>query len=166
MAQANRSTRSVEESTGSVDGHVTEAFFVLASETRLEILFALWELMDPLAGTSEVSFSELRDRVGIRDSGQLNYHLEKLEGKFVRNIDGGYELSQVGRTLVQSVVAGPGIDEPVIESTEVDKPCKYCGAPTAVFYSDKGPLQALYGLRGPSRRPVRDAGGDARRSIL
>jgi DNA-binding transcriptional ArsR family regulator len=47
-----------------------EAFSVVANETRLSILEALWR-----APHSPVSFSELRQRVGMADSAQFNYHL-------------------------------------------------------------------------------------------
>ena len=35
------------------------------------------------------TFSELREAVGMRDSGQFNYHLDKLLGTFVRVTEEG-----------------------------------------------------------------------------
>ncbi|MFT4933083.1 MAG: DNA-binding transcriptional ArsR family regulator, partial [Natronomonas sp.] len=63
-----------------------EVFAVLADDTRVAILQALWETED-----YEASFSELRDAVGMRDSGQFNYHLDKLVGPFVAKAEDGYE---------------------------------------------------------------------------
>lgn len=50
-----------------------EAFALLANETRVSALEALWESRGEI-----VPFSELRRRVGVRDAGQFHYHLSKL----------------------------------------------------------------------------------------
>ena len=55
-----------------------DAFALIGNETRLAILEALWA-----ADERPVSFSELRRAVGMRDSAQFNYHLQKLTGHFV-----------------------------------------------------------------------------------
>jgi DNA-binding transcriptional ArsR family regulator len=47
-----------------------EAFAVVGNETRLAILEALWRSPE-----RPVTFSDLRRRVGMRDSAQFNYHL-------------------------------------------------------------------------------------------
>lgn len=60
-----------------------DAFGLLGNETRLAILQALGDAADPL------SFSELRDRVWVSDSGQFNYHLDQLTGPFVGQTDEG-----------------------------------------------------------------------------
>lgn len=67
-----------------VGERTTEAFESLGNVTRLAIQLALWEAKKPGPPLSElsdppVSFSELRECVGMRDSGQLNYHLDKLK---------------------------------------------------------------------------------------
>jgi DNA-binding transcriptional ArsR family regulator len=41
----------------------TAVFKLLGDETRLHILVALWEAIDPFAETGELSFSGLYDRV-------------------------------------------------------------------------------------------------------
>lgn len=121
----------------SVDEHVAGAFSVLASETRLEILFALWEMLDPISGDGSVPFSKLRKRVGISDSGQFNYHLEKLSGRFIRKTDGGYELRPTGRELVQTVIGGVGIEDQSLDPARIEKDCKYCGGTTELVYRDQ-----------------------------
>lgn len=105
-----------------------EAFSVLGDETRLAILL---ELVD---GDGPLSFSTLRDRVGIGDSGRFNYHLGRLEGHFVRKTDGGYELRRAGRNVIEAVLSGAVTDDPQIEPTRIDEPCPHCNARMFVAY--------------------------------
>lgn len=119
----------------SVADSTTQAFGLLANETRLAILLALWEAYEPHSGGSAVSFSALRERVGMRDSGQFNYHLGKLNGQFIESTEEGYQLHPVGLRLVQTVIAGTG-GEASLPPTEIDLPCHLCGGPTAVTYED------------------------------
>lgn len=105
-----------------------DAFAVLANETRLEILRALGEASEAL------SFTELRKAVGLRQGGQFNYHLDKLVGHFVRKTDGGYELRQPGRGVVQAVLSGTVTADPEVEPSPVDIGCLLCGNPIKVSY--------------------------------
>lgn len=102
------------------------AFAVLGNETRIRILDTLGVAEGPL------SFSELRDRVGVADSGQFNYHLDKLDGVFVVKREEGYELLQPGRRVVEAIYAGVLTDELGVERIQVDHPCEHCGAPVDV----------------------------------
>lgn len=78
-----------------------EAVFTLVSdENRIDILRALWGSDEPLA------FSDLQDATDIRDSGQFNYHLDKLTGHFVRKTDDEYVLRQAGNRVVEAVLSG------------------------------------------------------------
>jgi DNA-binding transcriptional ArsR family regulator len=116
----------------------TEAFGLLSNETRLAILLALWEAYDPVAGTTTMSFSDLRERVGMRDSGQFNYHLEQLIGRFVASVDGGYELRNSGHKLIRTVIAGTGIEETTLSPTELDMACNGCGGrPVEISYDEE-----------------------------
>jgi hypothetical protein len=99
-----------------------EAFATLGNATRVGILRALGEADGPL------SFSTLFDRVDVDDSGQFNYHLDKLVGHFVLETDEGYTLRQAGRRVVEAVLSGAVTDAPVVERTRIDQPCHYCGA--------------------------------------
>lgn len=72
----------------SVGEQATEAFALLGNETRLAILGALCERIDPVESDVAVRFSELCDRVVTTDSGQFTYHLERLTGQFVESTDG------------------------------------------------------------------------------
>lgn len=109
-----------------------DAFAVLGNETRMDILQTLGD------ADGQLSFSELRDRVGMRDSGQFNYHLGKVEGHFVSKTDDGYELRQAGRRVVGTVLSGAVTEDPVVEPTLIDEPCPICDAPSLVaFYQER-----------------------------
>jgi hypothetical protein len=87
------------------DGDDLEAAFSLvANELRFQILQALWEAQrtDELP----VPFSELFDSVEVGDSGQFNYHLDKLVPRFVRDADDGYELTFAGEQVIGAAASG------------------------------------------------------------
>ena len=139
----------LEAAAGAAGPRAVEAFSVLGNETRLSILLALWEVYEPSAEDNAVPFSELRDMVGMSDSGQFNYHLDKLAGNFIRKTDDGYELRNVGHQIVGTVIGGIGIEEPKFEPTELDSgadelayprgsqsTCFWCGAPNEIRYQD------------------------------
>ncbi|WP_267641635.1 ArsR/SmtB family transcription factor [Haloarchaeobius amylolyticus] len=117
------------------------AFALLGNETRVAILRELWET----ATEGPMPFSELRERVGMRDSGQFNYHLTKLTGTFIRKVDpeddeegeGGYVLRFAGIAVVGAILSGmyqqAGFDEPV----PVDGECPRCGGALDLEYEDE-----------------------------
>lgn len=120
---------------GAAGPHAVDAFELLANETRLAILLALWEATEPF-GDSGVPFSDLYDRVGYDDTGNFNYHLGKLEGQFVRSTDEGYKLRTQGDKITRAIIAGVGLGDASLEPTEIDMPCPQCEATTAITYRD------------------------------
>lgn len=108
-----------------------DAFSALGNEIRLTILQALWEAPDEC-----VPFSDLRERVGVADPGRLNYHLTRLTDHFIRRTEDGYELRYAGERILRAVRAGVITEDPVIEPTEVDDTCPYCGATVEMRYED------------------------------
>lgn len=108
-----------------------EAFTILGDETRMAILQALGEANGP------VSFTELREAVGIRQGAQFNYHLDKLVGHFVDKTDEGYLLHQTGTRVIEAVLSGAVTDAVIIEPTIVDAPCPYCGEKIEVQYREE-----------------------------
>lgn len=108
-----------------------DAFAVLGNETRMSILQSLAEANEPL------SFTELRERVGVSDSGQFNYHLDKLVGHFLADTENGYELRRAGARIIEAIVSGAVTESPEIEPTEVEWPCSQCGAPVEVSYQQE-----------------------------
>jgi hypothetical protein len=117
--------------TGTTTLSPDDAFAVLGNDTRMDILRALGETEDSL------SFSELRGRVGIRDSGQFNYHLDQLEGHFVSKTDDEYELSQRGDRVIQAVLSGAVTQAPTVEPTEIDALCYHCNGEIMVDYQEE-----------------------------
>lgn len=85
------------------DATPVDALSVLADETRLEVLRALAEAERAL------SFSELRKRAGVDDSGRFNYHLERLCEYFIRETADGYELGHTeNRMMTVAGIDGEG----------------------------------------------------------
>ena len=132
-----------------------EAFGVLGNETRMEILQVLADADDAL------SFSELRTRVGMRDSGRFNYHLDQVVGHFVQQTVTGYELARPGQRVIEAVLSGAVTESPVIERTSIDWRCHYCdGGPLEVDYREE--QVGVYcpdceGLYGGERDPEESA---------
>ncbi|WP_137283376.1 winged helix-turn-helix domain-containing protein [Halorussus salinisoli] len=112
-----------------------DVFGVVADETRMTILRALAEApYEEYEGT--LTFSELRERAGIRDSGQFNYHLDTLVGQFVERTDDGYGLTYPGELLYRTIVAGLFTRRTELESRDVDSECLDCGAPLEMAYDE------------------------------
>jgi len=98
-----------EESPGD---DLDDVFDVVANDTRIAILRALWDehTANPEAvdgpQRDPVPFSDLRARAGVTDSGQLNYHLDRLVPEFVQHREGGYALTHAGAQVVGAAVSG------------------------------------------------------------
>ncbi|WP_436934782.1 DUF7351 domain-containing protein [Halovenus marina] len=137
MANSNTSVSPLELVGRGAETHVTEAFKLLSDENRLAILLALWEVYDPRAENNAVSFSQLLDRVGVRDSGNFSYHLDKLVGHYVAETDDGYRLRNSGLKIVRAVIAGSGLETRRLPPTEIPRSCYHCGAPVALSYEDE-----------------------------
>ncbi|KTG28444.1 winged helix-turn-helix domain-containing protein [Haloferax profundi] len=109
-----------------------EAFAIVADETRLTILEALWESPD-----RPVPFSELRRRVGVDDSARFNYHLGKLRGQFVHKTDEGYDFRHAGEKVVRAVLAGTFNEDPVLPAFPAPGTCVSCDGPLEADYGDE-----------------------------
>lgn len=108
-----------------------DAFGALGNATRMQILQSLGDADGPL------TFSQLREAVGMRDSGQFNYHLDKLLGRFVEQGEEGYRLRQTGRRVNEAILSGVVTKAPRSELTVIDEKCHYCGSPIAVLYAEE-----------------------------
>lgn len=98
---------------------------LLANETRAAILRELGEHLNEVG--EPPSFSTLRERVGVADSGQFNYHLGQLEGRFLEAVADGYNLTPFGARVVGLLFAGVlegGTHGPV----EYPVACRWCGS--------------------------------------
>jgi len=111
---------------------VNEAFALIGDDLRAEILRVLGE--HPHEG---LSFSALRERVDPDvDSGQFNYHLQKLVGPFVERTDDGYELRATGLALYRAIQAGTFNREVTVEPFAAGFDCYYCETPVEALYED------------------------------
>lgn len=111
---------------------VTDAFAILGNETRLSILRTLWMLP---GGTG--TFSELHHAVGMRDSGQFNYHLGRLVDRFVVKDDEGYRLTGAGMKVLGAVVQGAYSSSTRIPPYAFDETCIRCDATLLASYEDE-----------------------------
>ncbi|MFB6205370.1 MAG: winged helix-turn-helix domain-containing protein [Haloglomus sp.] len=111
-----------------------EAFTALGHETRIRIIELL---ADADRAEMPLAFSELRSRADMRDSGQFNYHLDTLVGHFVERTDEGYALRRAGERVAEAILSSAVTDDPVLERTETDRACPYCGAPVEVRYREE-----------------------------
>ncbi|WP_459193394.1 DUF7351 domain-containing protein [Halosimplex sp. J119] len=109
-----------------------EAFGVVANETRLDILEALWR-----ADERPVSFSELHDAVEMRDSAQFNYHLQQLTDQFVAKGEDGYDLRHAGAQVVRAIRAGTFTRQPDVDTFGVEGACTRCGGGLEAGYADE-----------------------------
>lgn len=114
-------------------------FALLGNETRMEILRATWERTRTvgLDGREPVSFSELQAAVGADDSGNFNYHLDQLVGRFIGRVDDGYVIRQAGTHVVRAMLAGTVTEDPTFGPMEVDESCYRCGGPVVAAYEDE-----------------------------
>ncbi|MEY7849364.1 hypothetical protein AB7C87_09210 [Natrarchaeobius sp. A-rgal3] len=100
-----------------------EAFSIVGNDIRAEILLALVE-----RGSNTATFSELRNAVDVTDSGQFNYHLERLVDHFVERTEEGYGLTEAGRRISYALLSGTYTERPQIETTNVPGTCYACGS--------------------------------------
>lgn len=155
MADADPGDSPLDAAAGAAGPHATEAFALLGNETRLAILLALWEAYDPASNDNVVSFSELYEQVDYDDAGNFSYHLDRLDGQFVRKRaePDGYELRDTGLALVKTVIAGAGVTDTSLDRTEIDRACPLCGATTAVSYEDGVIYQVCVACEGVATDP-------------
>ncbi|MDY6819932.1 MAG: helix-turn-helix domain-containing protein [Halobacteriales archaeon] len=110
------------------------AFSLLGNDTRIAILQAM---LDADAQDSPVPFSTLYDRVDLDDSGQFNYHLQKLTEHFIRQTDDGYEFRYAGWKVVRSVFAGTFNERAQLDPFETDGTCYSCGGTLIASYANE-----------------------------
>lgn len=103
-----------------------DAFAVLASELRLQILEAL-----DAADDNTQSFTQLYREVDASNTSQFAYHLTKLTSQYVQETNDGYAIQDVGRRLVEAVNAGEYTVSPDFESFTLETHCPHCGVSSA-----------------------------------
>ena len=118
-----------------------EAFWLLGDKTRVAILQAVWDTPTDLA-----TFSEIRNSVGNPDSGQFNYHLNKLKGHYLIQEEDGYRLTQAGRELIRAVLAGTITTQPETTPTRINAICTECGGELVGLYDEYCVAEYLFGF--------------------
>lgn len=109
-----------------------EAFSDVASEARFDILESLWE--ETRGSEDPVSFATLRKRTDIDDSGQFNYHLDKLRPRFVRKAEEGYTLTHAGARIVGAAVSGVYTETDTTVESRAVTDCPECGGSVEAGY--------------------------------
>ncbi|WP_435361184.1 winged helix-turn-helix domain-containing protein [Haloarchaeobius sp. DFWS5] len=112
----------------------SDAFDALSDPTRIAIVEALVAARREDPEQPTLSFSALRDRVDVDDSGRFNYHLQKLRDRFVEKSDAGYELNYAGRQVAAAILAGTLDEAEALDPVSLDDPCPICDVPMAVEY--------------------------------
>lgn len=108
-----------------------DVFTLLADETRLDILRALWD-----AGEAQ-SFSDLYEAVDVDDTGQFNYHLDKLVSQFVASTDDGYRLTQAGKQMHGAIRSGTYTVAGELGPISLPESCRMCGGALSLDYEDE-----------------------------
>jgi RNase P subunit RPR2 len=111
-------------------------FSLVANDIRLDILRTLWDIYtdDPTPDPEPVQFSTLKERVGIRDSGQFHYHLDQLVPRFVSHDNNGYNLTYAGAKIIGAGVSGVYTDIDATLDTQKTEECSQCGGTLRVSY--------------------------------
>ncbi|WP_256298312.1 ArsR/SmtB family transcription factor [Haloarchaeobius salinus] len=121
------------------DAPVSDAFAALGDETRVAILEAFVEARREDPENRAMTFSELRDRTGVTDSGRFNYHLGKLRGRFVEETDEGYLLTYAGREVVGAILGGTYDTDVELDPEPLGDTCTRCDAELVARF-DSGDL--------------------------
>ncbi|UVE50757.1 hypothetical protein KU306_02375 [Haloferax larsenii] len=119
---------------------IEEATSILGEQTRMEIIVELGKAWDESRHQQQkLRFTELMEAVGLTDSGQFNYHLDKLVGSFVAKSDDGYWLPNPGMQLYRLIVSGTFTEREVRKHIDVDD-CPSCGGTVQATYRNDNAL--------------------------
>jgi len=112
-----------------------DPFEAVTTETRVAILRSLAKRQSAAPDDPTLAFAELRERAGIGDSGNFNYHLDRLQPEFVRKANGGYRLTPAAIELVGTLRAGvaPTTDRGPVP---LDGDCRLCGEALSATYEE------------------------------
>lgn len=116
-------------------------FEVLSHPVRVGILEVLAEQLKAEQEAPTLGFSELRRAVGMRDSGNFNYHLDRVRDRFVRKTEDedGYRITAAGLQVVAAVISGTYGSDNVLGPEPIGDPCPVCGDELRAVY-DSGLL--------------------------
>ncbi|SFS33834.1 winged helix-turn-helix domain-containing protein [Halostagnicola kamekurae] len=132
-----------------------EAFGVLADPTRIAILRAFAEALDQNDDWSDdpmpiLSFSDVYERIDADSTSQLSYHLEKLDGTYLRQVDEGWKFTFAGESVVRLFLSGAYAGSVTFEPVAVEGRCPFCDAEALRVVVDD--LALLYECNDCERR--------------
>ena len=109
-----------------------EVFQLLSDEIRLDVLrtVAVAQREKRQTGVTELSFSEIYDRVDVDDTSKLSYHLGELTGTFLRKHEDGYAFTHAGEQLVRFVLAENYRQPSEVGPVETEGSCLFCAETT------------------------------------
>ncbi|MCO8242578.1 MULTISPECIES: hypothetical protein [unclassified Haladaptatus] len=102
-----------------------DALAAIGNERRVSMLYELQQAFRD--GESALPYADLKRRVGVRDSGNFNYHLQRLVGQFVRKTSDGYALTYAGRKVVSALTAGVFTEQADGATFDAPGTCYECG---------------------------------------
>jgi len=115
-----------------------DVFHLLGDDRRMRILRALWESFDFERYVTEsregTPFGTLRERAGVDDPGNFNYHLGKLDGVLVERGEDGYVLTPLGYNLLRAVDEHDDFEYTTREEWVTADPCPFCGGDLVAEY--------------------------------
>lgn len=124
-----------EADTSPTDEFEIAPFELVTEETRASILGALAQHQAEHPHERAMAFADLREVAGVDDSGNFNYHLDKLQPEYVRGTDEGYVLTYVGLALVGTLRGGVGADT-TRGPEPLDATCRICQTTLTATYED------------------------------
>ena len=115
----------------------TDVFDRVTHATRVDVLHELASAHADDPTDPWLQYSELRDAVGVRDTGNFNYHLDELDD-FVVKTDAGYRLSRTGMELVATIAAGVLDTDWTWGPVDAPGTCPFCDDDVVLHYTDGG----------------------------
>lgn len=106
-----------------------DVFGLLSDEIRLDILrtVAIAQQEKRETGVTELSFSDIYDRIDVDNTSKLSYHLGELTGTFLREHENGYAFTHAGEQLVRFILAENYRSPSDFGTIETDGNCLFCG---------------------------------------
>lgn len=109
-------------------------FQTLANQTRFEALWAIWA-----AESDVVPFSQIKDGVSTRDNGNINYHLDCLEGEFITHTqERGYSLRPKAYFVITIAISNYLEESYSRSPTSFGADCPMCSDPLLFQYHGNG----------------------------
>ncbi|MFC4438186.1 MULTISPECIES: DUF7351 domain-containing protein [Natrialbaceae] len=125
--------RNDDQPAGTIVTEPSDAFQALGNEIRMGILETMLARTDA-DGPSRPTFTDLFEASGLETSAKFAYHLEQLEGAYLRKVEGdgtdsdGYEFTYAGRKIARAIAAGDYTRRVDRDPISLSDPCPFCDA--------------------------------------